>query len=100
MNTELNEVKKKKPYIELKTYGKSKIQCDREFDENFKGRENSIIMDSFYGQIINIFTCKCGFKDYSFQKVLDLPLLLQNNNNSVKIENLLITSIVKVIIVS
>ena len=23
-------------------------------------------------------------KDYSFQKVLDLPLLLQNNNNSVK----------------
>lgn len=89
MNTELNEVKKKKPYIELKTYGKSKIQCDREFDENFKGRENSIIMDSFYGQIINIFTCKCGFKDYSFQKVLDLPLLLQNNNNSVKIENLL-----------
>ena len=54
-------------------------QCDKEFDENFRGRENSIIMDSFYGQIINIFTCKCGFKDYSFQKVLDLPLLLQTS---------------------
>ena len=79
MNTELNEVKKKKPYVELTTSGKTKIQCDREFDENFRGRENSIVIDSFYGQIINIFTCKCGFKDYSFQKVLDLPLLLQTS---------------------
>ena len=79
MNNELNDVKKKKPYVELKTSGKSKIQCDKEFDENFRGRESSIIMDSFYGQIINIFTCKCGFKDYSFQKVLDLPLLLQTS---------------------
>ena len=79
MNNELNDVKKKKPYVELKTSGKTKIQCDKEFDENFRGRENSIIMDSFYGQIINIFTCKCGFKDYSFQKVLDLPLLLQTS---------------------
>ena len=88
MNTELNDVKKKKPYVELTTSGKSKIQCDREFDENFRGRENSIVMDSFYGQIINIFTCKCSFKDYSFQKVLDLPLLLQSSS-SVSITSLL-----------
>jgi len=88
MNSELNEVKKKKPYVELTTSGKSKIQCDKEFDENFRGRENSIVMDSFYGQIINIFTCKCNFKDYSFQKVLDLPLLLQSSS-SVSIMSLL-----------
>ncbi len=89
MNTELNEVKKKKPYVELTTSGKSKLQCDKEFDENFRGRENSIVMDSFYGQIINIFTCKCGYKDYSFQKVLDLPLLLQTTNMTVSIDELL-----------
>ena len=88
MNSELNEVKRKKPYVELTTSGKSKIQCDREFDENFRGRENSIVMDSFYGQIINIFTCKCGFKDYSFQKILDLPLLLQTSS-SISINSLL-----------
>ena len=88
MNIELNEVKKKKPYVELTTSGKSKIQCDKEFDENFRGRENSIVMDSFYGQIINNFTCKCGFKDYSFQKVLDLPLLLQTSS-SVSVDSLL-----------
>ena len=81
--------KKKKPYVELTTSGKSKLQCDKEFDENFRGRENSIVMDSFYGQIINIFTCKCGYKDYSFQKVLDLPLLLQTTNMTVSIDELL-----------
>ena len=78
MNKELNCVHRKQPYIEFKTKGKSKIQCDIEFDELFRKRESSIVMDSFYGQIINIFTCQCNYKDYSFQKVLDLPLLLNN----------------------
>ena len=87
MNTVLTEVRKKKPYVELTTSGKSKIQYDKEFDEIFR-RENSVVMDSFYGQIINIFTYKCSFKDYSFQKVLDLPLLLQSSS-SVSITSLL-----------
>ena len=77
MNKELNEVKMKAPYRELDTKNKSKIVCDREFDELFRSRESSIIMDSFYGQIINIFTCTCNYQSYSFQKVLDLPLLLK-----------------------
>ena len=89
MNRELNEVKHKAPYKELTTVNKEKIVCDREFDELFRSRESSIILDSFYGQIINIFTCRCKFKTYSFQKVLDLPLLLQSINSSVSIEQLL-----------
>jgi hypothetical protein len=87
MNTVLTEVRKKKPYVELTTSGKSKIQYDKEFDEIFR-RENSVVMDSFYGQIINIFTYKCSFKDYSFQKVLDLPLLLQSSS-SISVASLL-----------
>ena len=59
MNKELNEVRHKPPYKELNTSGKPKIVCDKEFDELFRSRESSIVMDSFYGQIINIFTCKC-----------------------------------------
>ena len=89
MNRELNEVKHKAPYKELSTVNKEKIVCDREFDELFRSRESSIILDSFYGQIINIFTCRCKFKTYSFQKVLDLPLLLQSINSSVSIDQLL-----------
>lgn len=39
-------------------------------------------MDCFYSQIINIFKCECGFETYSFQKVLDFPLLLPKRSDS------------------
>ena len=89
MNYELNEVKNPSKYKELSTDGKSKKQCDKEFDELFKSRENSIIIDTFYAQIINIFTCKCGYETYSFQKILDLPLLLPDEDKPVSLNNLL-----------
>ena len=79
MNKELNEVKNPAKYEELKTEGKSKVQCDREYDEFFRKRENSLIMDVFYGQLINIFKCDCGKESYSFEKILDLPLLLKRS---------------------
>ena len=63
-------------YKELTTEEKSKEEQSREYHTFFIGRENSIIIDIFYIQIINIFTCKCGFESYSFQKFLDIPLLL------------------------
>ena len=88
MNSELNEIKKPAPYKELTTKGKSKIECDKEFDDFFRKRENSLIMDSFYGQLINIFICECGYETYSFQKILDLPLLL-NKSGKVGIKELL-----------
>ena len=89
MNKELNEVKRKAAYKELNTSKKSKIECDKEFDILFKSRESSIVIDSFYGQIINIFTCKCQYQTFSFQKVLDLPLLFKNTNKSVSLIELL-----------
>ena len=63
-------------YKELTTEGKSKMQQNIEYHNFFIGRENSFIIDIFYIQIINIFTCKCGYESYSFQKLLDIPLLL------------------------
>ena len=89
MNYELNEVKNKSEYKELSTDGKTKKQCDKEFDSLFKSRENSIIIDTFYGQIINIFTCKCNYETYSFQKVLDLPLLLPDGDKPISLNKLL-----------
>ena len=89
MNKELNEVKKPVPYKELSTTGKSKIECNKEFDSFFKKREHSLIMDVFYGQIINIFKCKCGKESYSFEKILDLPLLLKKEFRSSSIKELL-----------
>jgi len=88
MNSELNEVKHPAPYKELSTLDKTKEQCDKEFDELFRKRENSLIMDVFYAQLINIFKCTCNFETYSFQKILDFPLLLQKSR-SISIEELL-----------
>lgn len=89
MNEELNEVKYKVKYKELSTKGKSKGQCDKEFDELFHSKESSIVIDSFYGQIVNIFTCDCSNEVYSFEKVMELPLLLPGGKSSISIEDLL-----------
>ena len=89
MNSELNEVLHPAPYKELSTLNKSKIECDKEFDEVFRKRENSLIMDVFYGQLINIFKCECNFETYSFEKILDLPLLLPKEKLSIDLKDLL-----------
>ena len=65
------------PYIELNTYGKSKNILAKEFHKLFLRRENSFIIDTFYTQLITIFNCKCEFETYSFQKVLDIPLMIK-----------------------
>ena len=89
ISSELNEVKEKTPYRELSTIGKSKIQCYKEFEKLCRSKESSIVVDSFYGQIINIFTCTCMHETYSFQKFLDLPLLLPGGKDKTSIDSLL-----------
>ena len=76
MSQELNIVRKPSPYVQLQTDGKSKTECNREFDQIFRNRENSIIIDNFYGQLINIFTCTCKHQTFSFEKFLDIPLII------------------------
>lgn len=90
LSTELNEAKNKNIYRTLtNTEGKTKKLRDEEFDKNFKDREKSIITDLFYSQIITSFQCKCGSEIYSFQKLLDFPLLLPEKENKVSIIDLL-----------
>lgn len=82
MSFELNKGNKRAPYCELKTDGKRKVDCDNEYDEIFRRREDSIVIDTFYTQTINIFTCECGYQTYSFEKFLDIPLLLPRDSMS------------------
>ena len=65
-----------------------KIQS-KEYDEYFLSRENSIITDLFYTQLIIIFTCHCGKETYSFQKLIDIPLLIPNDKKTIDIYSLL-----------
>ena len=76
ISKEININKNISAYKELTTEGKTKEEQNKEYHEFFISRENSIIIDLFYTQIINIFKCDCDFESYSCQKLLDIPLLL------------------------
>ena len=75
ISKEININKNISAYKELTTEGKTKEEQNKEYHEFFISRENSIIIDLFYTQIINIFKCDCNFESYSCQKLLDIPLL-------------------------
>lgn len=79
LSKELNTVVKTPPYKELASSKKSKVVLNKDYDVLFKERENSIVIDTFYGQTINIFRCTCNCESYSFEKFLDLPVLLNNS---------------------
>ena len=76
-------------YKELTTEGKSKEEQSKEYHNFYKSRENSIVVDIFYNQIINIFTCSCKYESYSFQKLLDIPILLPNKNYKIDFSSLI-----------
>jgi len=82
ISKELNTIKIIPKYYELKTENKSKEIQNNEYHNWYLTRENSIIISIFYAQIINTFTCECGYKSFSFEKILDIPLLLPNNKYS------------------
>lgn len=90
ISRELNIAKNTGIYRELTNRpDKSKEFRDRMFNENFKARENSIITELFYSQAITTFTCECKSTIYSFQKLLDFPLLLKENIKTIDIIELL-----------
>ena len=89
ISKEMNRITVIPPYIKLDDNNKTKIELNLEFDKIFKRREDSLVIDTFYGQIINIFRCKCGFESYSFEKFLDIPLLFKKNNNNQNLNSLI-----------
>ena len=89
ISMETNRNKVKVEYKELNLEDKSKKIQNDEYHKYYLSREDSIITDLFYIQIINIFTCKCGKETYSFQKLLDIPLLIPREAKESKLEDLL-----------
>ena len=89
MSKEININQNISAYKELTTEGKSKEEQSKEYHNFFLSRENSIIVDIFYNQMMNIFTCACGFESYSFQKLLDIPLLLPNKTIQIDLSSLI-----------
>ena len=80
ISRELNEIKDLSIYKLLSNSDrKTKRERDIDFHENFISREKSFIIDLFYAQALTIFTCECKAEIYSFQKILDFPLLFPEN---------------------
>jgi ubiquitin C-terminal hydrolase len=91
ISKELNQTKVISKYKELTTEGKSKEEQNYEYNNFYLCRENSIIVKVFYSQIMNMFTCDCGDISYSFEKILDIPLLFPKeiNNKEIDLNDLL-----------
>ena len=92
ISKELNQTKIISKYKELSTEGKSKEQQNEEYNDFYLCRENSIIVKVFYSQIMNIFICECGDISYSFEKILDIPLLFprdSDNNKEIDLNDLI-----------
>ena len=81
----MNQTKIISNYKELSTEGKSKEQQNKEYNDFYLCRENSIVVKIFYSQIMNIFVCDCGDISYSFEKILDIPLLFPKEMNDKEI---------------
>ncbi len=83
ISEELNKIVNIPKYTELDTSSSNKKQLNLDFDNLFRSREESIVIDTFYGQIANIFKCiACNYETYSFEKFYDIPLLIESESFS------------------
>jgi len=92
ISKELNTVTSKPAYRMLNANNekKTKKELDDEYDDIFRERENSIVIDTFYGQSVSIFECmECNYESFSFCKFLDLPLLLEERNSEQDLNSLM-----------
>ena len=76
LQTELNRVKGKPPYKELKGEGSLNAQADEAWDYAHS-RSNSVIQDIFAGQLQSTLQCPaCGALSHTFDEFMDLSLPL------------------------
>ena len=80
---------KKSAYQELNFDKDSKCTAVEKYYDYCKRHEDSYILDIFNSQIINISTCKCKFDSFSFDKLIEFPLIFNKTNKSVHVDELI-----------
>lgn len=86
LNEDLNRVKEK-PYIEMKEklVGESDIDASQRWWKNHLSRENSIIVDLFYGQYKSIITCpECSRISITYDPFMCLGLPIPSGHFKIK----------------
>ena len=71
------------------SFSEQKLLRFQLFYKYSRGREKSIITDLFYSIICTTLTCECNNECYPFQELLDIPLLIPKNHNSITIDEIL-----------
>ena len=89
LSNENNFNNSNKSYKELSYKGKSISEASIEYHNNYINKENSAVIKHFYFQIVNTFVCSCGYKTFSFDKYLDLPLLIPDEKKNYNILDLI-----------
>ena len=69
-------------YIELDFDNLTKDNAYRKYVDYHKSTEDSIILNIFYGHILNILQCKLCYQSYSFENIMGIPLLFSNDTNN------------------
>ena len=81
ISLELNKAEKRSKYTEFVGSSKNKSTLSEEFHRHFLTREDSLVVEWFFGQNVTQFTCKtCRFAKFSFQKFMDIPIYLGSHS--------------------
>ena len=89
-STELNKAKIFAVYQEIiYSNDNNKIIMSKEFDKKFREKENSIISENFYSQLLTSYIYECQSIKYAFQKISDIPLLLPENKKEASLNEIL-----------
>ena len=89
LSAENNKNISSQSYKELSYSGKGESEASKEFHINYIRKENSAIIKNLYFQIMNIYICSCGYETFSFDKYLDLPLLISDEKKNYKLIDLI-----------
>ena len=91
LSKELNVNKKNYIYNQINyTNEIDKILTEKEFFQFSKNRENSLIIELFYNEILTKYTCCiCSYSHYAYQNIFDFPLLLPDKEKELNLEILI-----------
>ena len=90
LSHEFNENKIIYEYKSLSNdYTDDKIFIRNDFRKDLNEKENSFIKDLFYIEFITTYTCECGKSIFSFQNLIDIPLLFPPNIQEIELNRLL-----------
>ena len=76
-------------YYEINNNNKTKYEMYKEYTEFFNDREHSYIHDLFYFQVISTYKCTCGYKSYTCENLLEIPLNITEEKEDIYLNDLM-----------